>query len=383
MRIILRKLWLSLLVAGISPLASAMSLGEGQIMSHIGEPFSANIAIVGSYGNDAIFHQVRSAECSSSIIGNTANGCELLYEGKLTFMVKQRPDGQYFLQVTADKDSELFYRIIIKSVSASGATAFKAFEFLPEFEGHPDVQPTASNDGVVAFDHALPTDNATKGEVGVALPDGKNSEAESARKAVAQAAPPPAKSGVPGAIKSIADHDRRRVSSVDAQQGAVKPAAKKLAYHQLQITKGDYKDGIDELRRDRDEIEQQIALLEKQITLLKDVIRLKGNIGASSITETGIMMAPVALASTSAPLSVPLPVHSPAKAGNVTGALTWIMLAVVLCLSALLWYMYNRLKTLKSSGSSNNIAPDVVPTPSHDDDRMSLDLTAIVDKPKC
>ena len=81
-----------------------MSLGEGQMTSRVGEPFSANISLVGVYDKDAKFYQVNGSECRASLIGSMAAGCDSVYEGRLAFFVRKRPDGQYYLRVKGEKN---------------------------------------------------------------------------------------------------------------------------------------------------------------------------------------------------------------------------------------------------------------------------------------
>lgn len=373
MRITLKKLLLALLVAGISPSVSAMSLGEGQILSNAGEPLSVNIALLGNFSRDVRFYQVRNVECHSSVIGRTTNGCDSLYEGSLTFLIKQRPDGQYFLRVTGEKSGELFYRIIIKTASAADGTAFKAFEFLPEFKA--DAQPAASNDGGVAMDIAPTVDGRVLGEkmAGV-MPNDEN--AVSTKSPAVQAAPYTAIAAIPAEIKTRIKQEQKLEAPL--QPAKVKPLMLKSAATQLQIKKsGEYADDIYALEKENGEIEQQIALLEKQITFLKEVISLKSQIGASSVAETGTAASSV---SAQAPSPVSLPVQSPPTA-TAANMLTRILLAVVLVLLALLWWVYSRQKNLKLDDSSVDLRPTIL-SPSLHDDRASLDLTGAFVRPK-
>jgi|GEM_PF-1970956 len=350
----LRKILLALFVISISPLASAMSLGEGKILSHVGEPFSANIALLGSYSRDVRFSQVKNAECRSSIIANSANGCDSLYEGPLTFSVRQRPDGQYFLRVAGEKGSELFYRILIKSVSADSGTVFNAFEFLPEFRDIQEPSATATNDVVISSGLPGGKYRDVGGEVIAA--DQVTSAKKSARQVVAH----PVKADPPDELKQ-----KRSVRSEDV-------SASKAAVTRLQIKKtGEYADDIHALQKENGEIEEQIVLLEKHIALLKEVIRLKNQVDGSMAAESAVA-AP-------AHIPAPLPVHvqQAVKVSGESSLLSWILLAVVLVLSALLLWMYRKQEKLKSlsAGYSPTIAPTL-------NERKSLDLTDAFVKPK-
>ena len=355
----IRRFLLALLVAGFSPMASAITLGEGQILSHVGEPLSANITLVGGYSRDVRYFQVRNAECRSSIIGQTANGCDSLYEGPLTFSIRRRSDGRYFLRVTGQKDDELFYRIIIKSASATGGTTFNAFEFLPEFKENSDARPTAEND--VAINTGLPAGKygVVGGKIIEVVPDDEN--LVFAKIPAVQAAP----------VRAELSHEIKHKRSAQ-------PVEAKLTLQadtRLQIKKsGEYADDIQALQKENGEIEEQIVLLEKHIGLLKEVIRLKSQTDAPSVSETGVV-APVRVR---APVVVP--VRSRLAASNEPGTLTLILLAVVLVLSALLWGIYRRLKNLKLNGSSAGLSSTFL-SPASINERMPLDLTDHFVKP--
>lgn len=340
------KLLLVLLAVSISPPVSAMSLGDGKIRSHIGEPFLVHIALLGSYSRDVRFSQVNSAECRSSIIAMTENGCDSLYQGRLSFIVKHGPDNQYFLSVTGERSDEMFYRVIIKSETEDGGTVFNAFVFLPEFKVNPESVPIVSSDV-----EALP-----------------------AMVEPASVAPPkrvvPARAALPDERKP---EQKRKVST---QPVAVMPATEKAAESRLQIKKhGEYADDIYALEKENIKIEQQIVLLEKHISLLKEVTRLKSEAGTSAVVDAGV----TGLAA-SAPVSVTAPLApTPVTAGQ--NLLTWLLLAVVLVLAALLWWVYrkfNRLKLEDGSVSSGKVVPPHLMS----DARTSLDLTGVFIKPK-
>ena len=364
MHINLKTLLLAILIAGISPFASAISLGEGQIQSNVGEPFLANIALMGDYDKNVKFSQVGNSECRSSIVGRAANGCDSLYEGLLTFSVNRRHDGRYFLRVTGEKSDELFYRIIIKNASASSGTAFKAFEFLPEFKADADDQPMVVNKpSVNSVPHRVKQD-VVSGRVADVQPD--NANVVSAKNAHAQVASSAVRAKLPD------ETGRKQI----ARTVEVQPAAKKTAETRLQIKKsGEYADDIHALQKENVEIQEQIALLEKHIGLLREVIRLKGEAGASSVAETGVIAA--------APVSVQVPVLLPVLSLPATrraGTLTWVLLAVVLALSALLWWMYRKMKSFKSSNSNSEPEQHVF-APSRLNVKKSLDLTGTFAKP--
>lgn len=350
----LRKLLLAWLLVGIAPVVSAMSLGEGQILSHVGEPLSANIALLGAYSHDVSFAQVRNAECRSSVIGTTANGCDSLYEAPLTFSVRQRPDGQYFLKVSGGRSDELFYRILIKASSVGGGTVFKTFEFLPEFRANPDAQSQAFID----VDASIVPRSGRYGVVGGKIVEVADDEVIA-----------PAKRPVAQRAKALsADQPRPQRKPVDAME-------KKPAENRLQIKKsGEFADDIHALQKENGEIEEQIVLLEKHIGLLKEVIRLKDQAGASSVAP-----APVVAAPRVAPVAVPVQPR-PAE-NNLPGMLTWILLSVVLVMAALLGWMYRKMNSLGAKGGSAVLSP-VVFSPASINERMPLDLTGPFVKPK-
>lgn len=345
------KLLLLLLAISIAPSVAAMSLGEGKIRSHIGEPFLADISLLGSYSKDVRFSQVNSAECRSSIIGVTANGCDALYEGRLSFSIKQRPDSQHYLSVAGERSEEMFYRVIIKSESQLGGTVFNAFVFLPEFKVDSESAPVVSSESVVSP------------EMSAALP--KNPVTEKTTVPVSK----PLKATLPEEIKP------ERKPKARVQPVAVVQAAGKAADAQLQIKKhGEYADDIYALEKENIKIEQQIVLLEKHISLLKEVIRLKSEVGASATVEVGVTPAlPV-----TAPVLVTVPPTAVTAGQNI---LTWLLLAVVLVLSALLWWVYRKFSSLKPEVGSV-ISEKSVPPHLMTDARASLDLTNAFVKPK-
>lgn len=385
MRITLRIL-LALVATGLSPLAPAMSLGEGQILSRVGERFSVNIALLGDYDKNVRFDQVRNAECRSSIIGKIPNGCDSLYEGQLAFLIKRRADGQYYLRIEGGRSDELFYRIIIKSkLSASGAV-YNAFEFLPEFKLNPDEASAGSTDGEVTIDNSMPS-----GKYGVVMDkiievlpeDAPREDIQSPAKKAAEPAPPKVViAEAPDEIKSDAKKERKRIhhEAAVSQMAEAKPAVKKSAVSRLQIKKyGENSDNIYTLQKENEEIEQQIILLEKQIGLLKEVARLKNQIGASSIPETAVapvVAAPESARPVPAPVTVPVTVKAqsaPQQNESSNNLLAWVLLGVAVLLSALLAFLYRRQKTLQAGLSG--FTPPILRSSSHADGRESLDLT--------
>lgn len=361
----LRELLLALFVICISSAASAMSLGDGRILSHLGEAFSADIALSGSYNKDVSFSQVRNAECRTSVIEKTANGCDSLYEGPLTFSVRRRSDGQYFLKVAGRKSDEFFYRILIRTSSATDGTVYKVYEFLPEFGANPEVQPVAENDVEV-----VPA-NGKYGVVGGKVIEVVQDEEgiPSAKKAAVQVTPRPVKS-------EAADEVRQKHRAT-----AVKMPVKKPLETHLQIKKyGEYADDIHALRKENGEIEEQIVLLEKHIGLLKEVIRLKSQAGASSVVETVVAASAPVSAPVPAPVRAPLSVQSQVPQTNdEPGLLIWILLVAVLVLSAALGAMYIKIKRLNLKPADQSLSG---PQSASFNEIKSLDLTGAFIKPK-
>ncbi len=356
----LRKLLLAWLLVSIAPMVSAMSLGEGQILSHVGEPLSVNIALLGTYNRDVSFTQVRSAACRSSVIGTSSNGCDSLYEGTLTFSIRQRTDGQYFLRVIGGRSDELFYRILIKASSVGGGTVFKTFEFLPEFRANPDAQSQALKE----VDTSIAPRSGKYGMVGgkvIEVPDDE--------------IPAPAKRPAvqPAHVKvKPADQTRQPSKPVDVLE-------KKPAENRLHIKKsGEFADDIHALQKENGEIEEQIVLLERHISLLKEVIRLKDQTGASSVVAPPVV-APVVAAPRVAPLAVPVQPR-PAE-NNLPGMLTWILLALVLVMAVMLAWLFLKMKKLNLNESTAPSSPAVF-SPASLNEMKPLDLTGSFVKPK-
>lgn len=379
MKFTLKNILFALLVACCSSAVSAMSLGDGQILSRVGEPFSANVSFIGAYDKEVRFHQVRGAECRSSLIGKTTAGCDYVHEGQLTFLIKKSPDGQYFLRVIGERSEDLFYRIIIRYESASSGQVYKAFEFLPEFRTSVDTPPTTPNDSDTTVNTSLPS-----GKYGVIM-----------GKIVEVPADEEIKRGAHAPAKHAAEHNENTPVNADVTD-EIKPVnhakqkrnvsgtstrhlsrANKPAEPKLQIKKeGAHADDIYALQKENEVIEQQINLLEKQIALLKEVASLKTPTSVSSVPASNIApashVAESVPAPARAPIHVPLPVSKPPESG--IGLLNWILAALVLLLSAALWFLYRRQKSFPYSDSLADFRSGMIP-PSSDDGKQSLDLT--------
>lgn len=339
----LRKLGCSLLVMLASTSAQALSLGEGQILNRIGEPFSARVALIGEYSPDVSFSQVKGTECRASIIGSSPNGCESLYEAKLNFTVKRQSDGQYYLKVSGGRSDELFYHILIKTTSNAGGAVYNSFEFLPEFGVSPDVPPTADVDAGLSH-----------GQYGIV--GGK--VIETGIQAVEVVKPVKLVKAEPLKVKSPVK------PLPDVAVKAI-PASPKPVENRLQIKKlGEYADDIHALQKENGEIEAQIILLEKHIGLLKEVIRLKSQAGAAPVSAVP------AVVQVTAPVSA-----------NVPGVLTWILLAVVGVLAAAIVWMFMKMKQLNLSPRGAPDRQEAI-SPATLSEIKSLDLTGAFIKPK-
>lgn len=355
----LKKILLALLFAGSVPAASAMSLGEAQMSSYIGEPFSASIALVGGYDKEVKFHQVKGDECRASILGKSANGCDSIYEGPLSFSIRRRADGTHALKLSGPRGDDLFYRVVIAYTTAGSGPVYNTFEFLPELKAAPDVQQAVSSDGDAV---------AASGKYGVI-----KGEIYETGAADASREPAPVRHPKPAAAKPDA-----AAVGLDAKRGERKADAKPAmkSESRLEIRKyGEYADDIHALQKENGEIEEQIVLLEKHIGLLKEVIRLKGQIGASQVPET----ATAASAPVRAPVRVTAPQASAAPARE-TDMLTWILLGAVLLLSASLAVMYRKIRQLGASGNHDARAPAFAPSALNE--IKPLDLTGSFVKPK-
>jgi hypothetical protein len=342
MEISLRTLLL-LLLAVMPSLASALVLGEGRILSHVGELFSASIALPAGDYQDVRFFQVKNAECRSSVIAESVNGCDSLYEGPLNFSIRKNADGHSYLSVTGEKKDELYYRIVIKSVSPVEGTVYNAFEFLPEFSASSEVQSprVAENPVTPVARHAV------SGESVIAAHD---VQADVAKHDVRSNRNQSGISSSPDALNKV--HRMRPLES--------KP--QKRIETRLEIKKyGEYSDDIHALQKENGEIEEQIALLEKHISLLKEVIRLKSQIGASMVPESSVV------APAQVPIRAPL---QPAKVQDQSGMLSWILLSVILVLALLIGWMYRKQQSKYAEGDGQAML-----TPPLINEMKPLDLT--------
>ncbi|MFZ2302197.1 MAG: hypothetical protein WAW10_10070 [Gallionella sp.] len=370
MKFILKNLLPAFLFACLSPVVSAMSLGEGQMTSRVGEPFSANISLVGAYDKDARFYQVNGSECRASLIGSIAAGCDSVYEGRLTFFVKKRPDGQYYLRVKGEKGDGFFHRVIIKYKPSSSGLAYKTFDFLPEFKnGNDTVDATPDDDDVVLNAPAQPKKYVfIMGNV-IEMPDAV--EEKPASRGPAKVSSDKSES-IPVAMKAAeikpvdakpaGDARQKRAGSDASSQRALKAKRKisKAAVPELMIRKdGSYAEEIIALQKENEEIGQQIALLEKQIALLKKVESLKAQAGASSVPAQRPMLI---LAQT---------MKQPDDSG--ISMLGWILIAAVLLLLALLFFLYRKQKKLSYMRSLAEFKPAMV-SPASTEDSRYLDL---------
>lgn len=376
-------------LACLSPAASAMSLGEAQIISRVGEPFSANISLVGVYDKDVKFYQVKGSECRSSLIGSTTAGCDSVYEGRLTFFIKKRPDGQYFLRVAGERSEDFFYRVIIKYKSPSSGSVYKTFDFLPEFKNNNDAPPAASNDDDVAVNTSLPP-----GKYGVLMGNVVEvpSDIEDKPALHEPVKASPAKSeNLPAEVASAdvktADNAKQKRGNSDASAKRVSKAKrqpKKVAAPELLIKKeGSFADEIFVLQKENEAIEQQIMLLEKQIALLKEVDRLKAQAGAVSAPALTLEMTPAIRLPESSPVAVTAPAPSPVKIpvqivkqpdDSSFTVLSWILIIVICLLLALLWFLYRRQKSLLHKYSLAEFK-SVMVSPASGESRDYLDLT--------
>lgn len=369
MKFILKNLLLAFLFACLSPAVSAMSLGEGQMTSRVGEPFSANISLVGAYDKDARFYQVNGSECRASLIGSIPAGCDSVYEGRLAFFVKKRPDGKYYLRVKGERSEGFFHRVIIKYKPSSSGLAYKTFDFLPEFKnGNDTVDATPDDDDVALDTPAQPKKYVfIMGNV-IELPD--DVEEKSAPREPAKVSPAKSESitvAVRAAdIKPVdakpAGDARQKHAGSDASAQRAPKAKRKIskAAPELMIRKdGSYAEEIIALQKENEEIGQQIALLEKQIALLKKVESLKAQAGASSVPAQRPVLI---LAQT---------MKQPDDSG--IPMLGWILIAAVLLLLALLFFLYRKQKKLSYLRGLAEFKPAMV-SPASTEDSRYLDL---------
>lgn len=375
----------ALFMAFLSPSVAAMSLGDGQIISRVGEPFSANIALIGTYDKDVKFYQVKGGECRASLIGTTATGCDSVYEGRLTFFIKKKPDGQYFLRVIGERSEDFFYRLIIKYKSPSSGSVYKAFDFLPEFRSHNDMAAAPSDDEDHTVNASLPS-----GKYGVLMGNIVEMTSDAEDKPVphepAKVVPDKSES-LPAEAGTTATKPAETAGQKHRSDIPAKPAPKakqpksNAAAAELKIKKeGSYADEIFVLQKENEAIEQQIALLEKQIALLKEVDRLKAQAAAPSAPALALEMAPAIGNPESGPVAMPAPapVKIPAQIATPTddrgiSVLSWILIAVILLLIALLWFLHRRQKNLFQKYSHSEFTSAIV-SPTATDDNKYFDL---------
>ncbi|MDD2914245.1 MAG: hypothetical protein PHP70_02905 [Gallionella sp.] len=385
MKLTLKIFLPALFMAFLSPSVAAMSLGDGQIISRVGEPFSANIALIGAYDKDIKFYQVKGGECRSSLIGSTATGCDSVYEGRLTFFIKKKPDGQYFLRVIGERSEDFFYRLIIKYKSPSSGSVYKAFDFLPEFRSHNDMAAVPSYDEDHAVNAALPS-----GKYGVLMGNIVEMTSDAEDKPAAHEptkAVPDKNESLPAEADATATNPPETVRRKNRSETPTKPALKakqpknNAAAAELKIKKeGSYADEIFVLQKENEAIEQQIALLEKQIALLKEVDRLKAQAAAPSAPALALEMTPAIGIPESSPVATPAPapVKIPAQIATPTddrgiSVLSWILIAVILLLIALLWLLHRRQKNLFKKYSQDEFKSAIV-SPTTAEDNKYFDL---------
>jgi len=369
MRSISKNLLPVFLFSCLSPAVSAMSLGEGQMTSRVGEPFSANISLVGAYDKDAKFYQVNGSECRASLIGSMAAGCDSVYEGRLAFFVRKRPDGQYYLRVKGEKNEGFFHRIIVKYKPSSGGLVYKAFDFLPEFKNGNDTVDATPDD-----DAALNTPTQPKKYVfimGNVIEMPHDVEEKPASHEPAKASPAKSQS-IPVVTKAAdikpvdakpaGDTRQKRAGSDASAQRAPKAKRKtgKAAVPELMIRKdGSYAEEIIALQKENEAIGQQIALLEKQIALLKKVESLKAQAGASSVPARH-------------PVLITAQTMSQPDDSDISLS-SWILIAAALLLLGLLFFLYRKQKALSYMRSLAEFKPAMV-SPASTEDSRYLDL---------
>lgn len=344
------KLWLALFVAIIAQSASAMSLGSGKILSHVGEPLLAHIEFLGDYDNATRFYQLKSDECRTSLIGNSSNGCDAVYDKPLTLTIKQRDDGSRFLRVAGGKGDEFFYHILIESVSRNNGSVFSSFDFLPEFgEARVELPQAAS----------VPTGKVA----GIKFGKLAKQLAQNDKVVYVAAKPDRVK------LRKVTPTKRlKRPAKLEKSPPVVSARSQlggKMTTH-LQIAKsGEYADDIHALQKENSEIVTQIALLEKHIALLKEVIQLKKQAGDTTV------------AAKFPPTPTPITVQS--KSTNVinNGVLSWFFLAVIAGLLLLLAKMYRQ----QAKPLPVEVKPAASMSPPSMNEIKSLDLTDSLVKP--
>jgi len=252
---------------------------------------------------------------------------------------------------------------------------------LPEFRSSADTLPTSKNDSDTSVNAALPS-----GKYGIIMgnivevpadEEIKQPAHASAKKPVEPNENTPVNTDATDAIKSANQTKQKHNASAPPplHQPQKKLRADKPAEPKLQIKKGGaHADDIYALQKENEVIEQQISLLEKQIALLKEVAILKTQAGGSSVPATTIAPASHAQQTTPvrAPAKVPLPVAQTPDSG--ISLLNWILIALILVLSAALWFLYRRQKSFHYHGNLDDFGSGIV-SPAPEDGKQSLDLT--------
>jgi len=284
------------------------------------------------------------------------------------------------------KKRGFFYRLIIKYRSPSSGPVYKTFDFLPEFKNSNDTPTETSNGDDVTVNTSAPSGKygVIMGNV-VEIPG--NIEDKPVPHEPAKASPDKSKN-LPAEVSATDTkkivHTKRDKSDASAKRvSKAKRQTNKAAVPELLIKKeGSYADEIIALQKENDAIGQQIALLEKQIALLKEVERLKTRSGAASAPAVTLEMTPTLHIPASSPVAVSAPAASPVKipaqitqrpdAGSTT-VLRWSLIAVILLLLALLWFLYRRQKNLLRQYSLAEFKSAMV-SPTSNDDSKYLDL---------
>ena len=387
MKLTLKNIPAVLFFALLSQYVSAMSLGDGQIISRVGEAFAANISLIGAYDRDIKFYQVKGSECRTSLIGGTTAGCESAYEGRLTFFIKKKPDGQYFLRVNGERSDDFFYRIIIKYKIPSSGFVYKTFDFLPEFKSTNDAPLVASKDDDTTVNASLPSGKygVLMGKVVEMTSDTEDKPIPHEQTKVAQnkSASVPAEVSATD-IKPVANPKQKRANSDTSTktEAKAKRQTNKAAVPELLIKKeGSFADEIYVLQKENEAIEKQIMLLEKQIALLKEVDRLKAQAGASTDPAVVLEMTPTIHLPESSAVAAPSlpPVTLPAQAATQPGGsglsvLSWVLMGAIFLLLVLLGWLYRRQRSLLQKFSIAEFKSAMV-SPASGEERAYFDLT--------
>lgn len=350
----------ALLLLLVSSPALALSLGEGHILNHVGEPFVARVDLPGTFDPSVKFYPVKTAECRASLVGKTVNDCESLYDGALSLTTWRRSDGEYALKLVGTRADEMFYRVILKAVSAKGGVTYKSYDFLPEFKA----EALVVTDGSAL--EVLVDSGSSAGKLGLVM-----TPTEEPAAVVQGKLAKPDKVMKPNVPKQHKAKLPRTAPLADVQ-----PSVNKVSESRLVINKSlEFSDDIHALKNENVAIEAQIALLEKQIGLLKEVVRLKEQTGASGVGEA-VVVKPAAPTPVIKP--VVLPVQAPVQSGEFSW-LTGLLLAVALGLLAVIGVLYTRLKRMNSPV----LLETATAVPSATLNEMkSLDLTGVFVRPK-